>query len=300
MEKKEENIIAKWFQGSISDAELNSKFDADMAEDLKIIQDATSDLIIPDIDSQALLHKIKVNTSPTAAKAKVSSLKYWISAIAAIVIGVLAYTSVINQKVSIDNRTLSHSMHNLPDGSTVHLNANSQIEYDKAFLQNRNITLYGEAFFEVEKGQTFTVHTNNGDVSVLGTSFNVFAREDNFSVACKTGKVKVSTTTDNILNPGDKVIYIKGGLLEQSKVKFEQIDSWRNGESIFKSSPLSEVVLALTAQYNYSLKGSNIDLSQRFTGSFVHNDIEKAVRMVFLPMGISYNVDRQNRNIIIE
>ncbi len=305
MKENKEHIIAKWIEGSVTDTELNTQFDADMSDDLKLIQDATADLAIPDLDSDALFQKIQADITPKSknkskVEANVSYLKYWVSGIAAILIGVLAYTAIIDQSIMINNDTLTYSMHTLPDGSSVHLNANSRIEYDKDFSTNRLLTLDGEAFFEVQKGEIFTVHTENGDITVLGTSFNVFSRSNNLTVACKTGKVKVVSDRENILGPGDKVVHIKNILTEKSVITADLIASWREGESIFKSSPLSEVIQALTSQYGYQLNGMPIDMSQRFTGSFIHNDIDKALRMVFLPMGISYKLDTQSKIIAIQ
>lgn len=299
MEENKEHIIAKWLEGTVTDAELNTQYDAHMSDDLKMIYDATENLEVPKLDSQALLNKIKASLAPHKT-AKVSYLKYWVSAIAAILIGVLAYTSAMNQTIVIDNDTTTYALHSLPDGSSIHLNANTHIEYDKDFTSNRNISLDGEAFFEVQKGKTFKVHTDNGDVTVLGTSFNVFSRGYNLTVACKTGKVKVDTRAENILAPGDKLIYIKDQLLESSTIDTHLIASWRDGESKFKSSPLSEVIQSITAQYAYELKGANLDLTQRFTGSFIHDDLDKALRMVFLPMGITYKLDNQNKIIVIQ
>ena len=299
MEENKEHIIAKWLEGTVTDAELNTQYDANMSDDLKLIEDAIENLEVPQFDSQALLNKIKADLEPNT-NGKVYYLKYWVTAIAAILISVLAYTSLMNQTIVIDNDTMTYALHNLPDGSSIHLNANTHIEYDKDFTENRNISLDGEAFFEVQKGETFTVRTNNGDVTVLGTSFNVFSRGNNLSVACKTGKVKVDTGAENILLPGEQIIFIKDQLLEANSIDTHNIASWRDGESIFKSRPLSEVIQAITAQYDYDLNGNNLDLTQRFTGSFIHDDIDKALRMVFLPMGISYKLDTQNKIILIQ
>ena len=303
MKENKEHIIAEWLEGSVTDAELNTQYDTDIATELKLICDITNEIDIPKLNSQVLLQKIKTEITPQKSRSvfrKLISLKYWASAVAAIFVGAIAFLSLMNSNVSVDNNTLLYAMHTLPDGSTVHLNANSHIEYEKDFTENRNIMLDGEAFFDVQKGETFTIQTSNGDITVLGTSFNVFSRGNNLTVACKTGKVKVTTQSENILTPGENIFYIKDQLLEENVIDIEQIATWRDGVSKFKSSPFGEVVEAIIAQYDYEIKGASIDLSQRFTGSFIHNDIDKAIRMVFLPMGISYQLDTQNKIILIE
>ena len=68
----------------------------------------------------------------------------------------------------------------LPDGSVAQLNSASRLTYRRSlFGSEREVTLEGEAFFEVTRGkEPFTVSTFNATVKVLGTRFNVRARED--------------------------------------------------------------------------------------------------------------------------
>jgi ferric-dicitrate binding protein FerR (iron transport regulator) len=46
-----------------------------------------------------------------------------------------------------------------------------------------------EAYFQVKKGQTFSVNTTDGVVKVLGTHFNVKQRKNYFEVNCFEGLV---------------------------------------------------------------------------------------------------------------
>ena len=81
----------------------------------------------------------------------------------------------------------------LPDSSEVILNGSSILHYN-TFLWHlgRKISLKGEAFFRVRKGKRFTVTTEEGQVTVLGTRFTVFSRNDRFRVQCYSGKVRVA------------------------------------------------------------------------------------------------------------
>jgi len=69
----------------------------------------------------------------------------------------------------------------LPDGSTVWLNAGSEIYYSSDFgIENRNLQLTGEAFFDVKSDSLnpFHVHTSGMTVKALGTRFNIKAYPD--------------------------------------------------------------------------------------------------------------------------
>src|SRR5690606_15777064 len=85
---------------------------------------------------------------------------------------------------------------NLPDGSLVVLNANSELKYESNWQQApmREVWLQGEAFFEVVKTteeKQFIVHTGSLDVEVLGTQFNVHNRHQKVQVVLSSGKVKL-------------------------------------------------------------------------------------------------------------
>ncbi|HUP13050.1 MAG TPA: FecR family protein, partial [Niastella sp.] len=74
----------------------------------------------------------------------------------------------------------------LPDGSTVWLNAGSRIVYASFSGPVREITLEGEAYFDVvhvenaatHQRKPFVVHAGSIDIKVLGTAFNVKSYPD--------------------------------------------------------------------------------------------------------------------------
>jgi len=66
----------------------------------------------------------------------------------------------------------------LPDGTIVKLNAGTVLTYPTIFAKDkREVTLVGEAYFEVakRKDHPFVVQTKNQQVQVLGTHFNINA-----------------------------------------------------------------------------------------------------------------------------
>lgn len=97
----------------------------------------------------------------------------------------------------------------LPDGTSVWLNANTYLRYPMVFAENsREIMLDGEAYFEVAKDKkTFIVKTDKYDVEVLGTTFNVEAYKDksNFRTMLYEGKVKLYNTKNQ------KAVYLSPG-----------------------------------------------------------------------------------------
>nr|WP_121272703.1 FecR family protein [Pedobacter schmidteae] len=69
----------------------------------------------------------------------------------------------------------------LPDGTVILLNSKSSLKVNRDFnISNREVTLIGEAFFDVthDKNKPFKVLTPDFDIKVLGTTFNVKAYPD--------------------------------------------------------------------------------------------------------------------------
>jgi len=130
----------------------------------------------------------------------------------------LASCSTIS--VRTDQQTQAVS---LPDGSVVLLNQNSELEYQKDF-SDRQVTLRGEAFFKVQKAkEPFVVSTSNGQITVLGTSFNVKEDDQQLEVEVETGSVQLKVK-DQIskLKRGESAVYndVKG-LFEKGKAQFK-------------------------------------------------------------------------------
>lgn len=85
----------------------------------------------------------------------------------------------------------------LPDGTQVWLSPSSSIQYPSVFNgTNREITLNGEAFFDVahDSSHPFVITSENIRTTVLGTSFNLQAydNQNKIAVTVVTGKVKIS------------------------------------------------------------------------------------------------------------
>lgn len=181
----------------------------------------------------------------------------------------------------------------LPDGSTVRLNAGSSVRFaDEA--DGRVATLEGEAFFEVEKdGSTFSVNTPQGTVTVLGTSFNVYSRNGDMRVSCRTGKVRVAFTSDgstHTLTQGMSVSLAAGSqVVASEEVAAEALD-WLDGRSVFNSRPLGEVLRELERQFDLAFESSPpFDQTKVITTTFPHGSVDAALDIVLSPLDdISY------------
>ena len=146
----------------------------------------------------------------------------------------------------------------LEDGSTVVLNANSKLRF---FTRNpRKVWLEGEAFFDIVRkpatGEKFEVVTNDLEVNVLGTSFNVNTRNDQTEVFLQEGKVEL-----RIDNHRDEPIEMQSGDLvaysrkqhkvskKRSNVSSLERASWKEGALIFNNVLLPEALFDIEDIY---------------------------------------------------
>lgn len=138
----------------------------------------------------------------------------------------------------------------LPDGSTVYLNANSTLELADNWEKesNRQVKLAGEAFFEVAKKPAtkakFQVLTDNLTIEVLGTQFNVNTKSENTEVFLEEGKIKLDLgESDAMMTPGDFIAYSKTAkkIIENKKLKTDLPGTWRNGVLSIKEKTIAEI-----------------------------------------------------------
>lgn len=187
----------------------------------------------------------------------------------------------------------------LPDGSTVRLNAVSSAEVVMAnWAKERRVRLIGEGFFQVNKSPVpFVVETSAGTVSVLGTSFNVRYRGRAFEVACYTGLVQATTSEGHkqALRAGQKAWALNGRWQPLSEV-VDSWPAWIQGESRFGDVPVYEVFAELERQYNITISASGTE-GRQFSGTFIHGDLNLALRMVCEPLGLQY--ETEGRQILI-
>ncbi len=198
----------------------------------------------------------------------------WAASVLLVVsVGLLSYfaENQNNEIIKITKSTTSkqRSSLTLEDGSVVVLNSNSQLSYPEEFsLTSREISLRGEAFFDVSRdpGRPFIVRSDEVEITVLGTSFNVRAYgEDRIEVTVSSGEVKVAAPEKGkevLLLKGQQAVFLKStGEITRNNVDPEWYVSWINRSLEFDMIPFSDVVTILERTYNTEFKirgkGSN-------------------------------------------
>lgn len=221
-------------------------------------------------------------------------------AAAACLAGILIFQAIFSGGESVYAERGNSLAHTLPDNSKIELNADSRIKYDtKKWSSDRSLSLEGEAYFDVEKGSKFTVHTDYGSISVLGTSFNIYSRADKFEVHCTSGRVEVTTEGGGtaILNPDEKSYLNKDGELVKETLEPRSTVPWRQKIYRFDDIPLYVVFEAVERQFDVNVELEPGIEDRKYSGVFEASDLDKALRAVCFPMEL--NVIERGKTIRI-
>lgn len=290
----EDNYLAKWLNKELSEEEIAKFKKMDGYATYKKIAEVSKAMVAPEFDMAKA--KKDLNSRKQKNKPKVIPLKSYkkylnIAAVVALIIGAYYfYNSTLDQTISTqyaERATIS-----LPDNSEVQLNADSKISYSqKNWEQERNIDLKGEAFFKVAKGKRFTVTTEMGTITVLGTQFNIETRKDFFEVGCYEGLVNVLYNKKEIKLPAGQVLLVINGQLKTSEITSQGEPSWLQQESSFKSIPLRFVLDEFQRQFNIKVETENLDLDQLYSGSFSNTDKNVALQSISGPSGMKYKIE---------
>ena len=179
----------------------------------------------------------------------------------------------------------------LPDGTRLTLNKNSRISYSDDFgRRKREVTLQGEAYFDVAKDRSreFIVNMDDTKVTVLGTSFNARNREEEKAVVItlSEGSVSFSTPDQNIvLSPDQQVNYDKHlGQLDIAAVNAAVASAWKDNIIRIDSGTLRELTAMLEEHFGVRIVfRGNVPAAEKvitaaFDGNYSINQIFDLLR----------------------
>lgn len=169
--------------------------------------------------------------------------------------GTLAYNTLSNPRGSqVVNLMLA-------DGTKVWLNAASSVTYPVSFPGNeRKVEITGEAYFEVARDarRPFFVRSQNQEIRVLGTHFNVntYADEDAVRTTLLEGSVSVQVINTNkqvLLKPGDQSVLSGQDVLRTMQPDLAAVMAWKNGSFYFNDADIATVMRQLSRWYDVDI-----------------------------------------------
>lgn len=237
----------------------------------------------------------------------------WISTIAAVAILLLIISGFYFY--SLNNDALQYNTINVPAGQRINiilsdntnlwLNSNTIFRYPSKFSKKeRTVFLDGEAYFEVSKDNSklFIVKTEQGNVHVTGTTFNIeaYSKYNSFKTSLFEGSVNIIINNNfaTSLKPNEKSILDNGKLIINKITDTDEF-LWREGIIAFNNKELDSILFSLEKYFDVDISINNNDLPEhKYTGKFRQSDgVDYALRVLQKSINFSYQRD-ENTGII--
>ena len=204
------------------------------------------------------------------------------------------YSTVVVPRGGFFNVTLS-------DGSKIWLNSKSKLRFPFKFSgKERKVWLEGEAYFDVSKDTIpFIVSTENQNVTVLGTIFNITAYpEDSFvTTALISGRVKVQNFLKDstiFLEPGECATYYKESWkFDKYSDDVQLYTLWKEGVFKFRDERLEDIVKILKRWYYFDVQYENEEIKDmRFNViALKNNPLDNVFKLLQSTTSFRYNRD---------
>jgi ferric-dicitrate binding protein FerR (iron transport regulator) len=203
----------------------------------------------------------------------------------------------------------STSTFQLPDETKISLNRNSTLTYSSLYgAQVREVTLQGEAFFEVVKNQekAFIVNLGENRITVLGTTFNVKHRpEENMLTATLIeGAIRFESSGQTVLlKPNQQLAYsLSDDKISVSAIESEVATAWKDHLLRYKSVSFAEFLALLEKQYGVEilLSDKNGLGMQKVSGAFdTHLSVEQILNLTKKNLSFNWK-KKENRYVIMK
>ncbi|SKB28291.1 FecR family protein [Parapedobacter luteus] len=270
-----------------------------------------------DADGRRRIRQVMERISPSPPRRLIRPWWQWVAAACLVLVSFFLFRNnspsdheTALQTLAVQEITALHGQKKqvrMPDGSVIHLNGGSTLQYDDGFNKSvRMVKLVGEAFFEVTPNpdKPFIVSTAPLYTTVVGTSFNVRAREGDSAihVVVTEGSVRVGQRPDSladersqvILSPSERFTYKKksGDAAIDRVNALAEWTAWKDGVLVFQNQSFEEVAQLLERWYGVQVRFRNERLKRyRFTGEFVNLPINKVLDLLQSSSGFTYTLE---------
>jgi ferric-dicitrate binding protein FerR (iron transport regulator) len=220
----------------------------------------------------------------------------------------------------------------LPDGSTVWLNAGSKLKYSPMGGDGlREVYLTGEGFFDVAKDprRPFIIHTQSVDIKVHGTQFNVKAYPGDKTVETSLIHGSVEVLVKNrpgesyMLKPNQKLVLSLNvpnfkaqdaptsvpshtPVISLKNLTYQPGDtvavetSWVQNRLVFEDEPFSDVALKMERWFDVEFEFQRKQIEdEHLRGSFEKETLDQALKALQFISTTKFKYKIENRKVIV-
>ena len=200
---------------------------------------------------------------------------------------------------------------NLEDGSTIHLRPNSEIYRIPSNGDDQHYKIEGEAYFQVTKQHNgyFIVSTNEGQIRVLGTEFNIKSYTNQTHIYLEEGSVSlmslpisssVSSPLDEtqepiIIEPHTSATIQKGSIKVQENEASSAYTDWMESALYVTGIPFESLLNELSQHYDIQLTITHPPVENFANGSLILGDVDQTLANFSLLFNGKF-IKKSNRN----
>lgn len=193
----------------------------------------------------------------------------------------------------------------LPDGTLAWLNAASSIRFPTEFAATeRRVEISGEVYFEVahvispKNGQRipFIVKKSTDDIEVrvLGTHFNVNAYDDEASVKITLleGSIDVAyANLHSLLKPGEQATLNNKSIGIAKDADINEVMAWKNGWFYFEDADIKKIMRQVEKWYNVDVK-YDTDIKSAFSAEISRDvNVSKLLKILELTGLVHFKIE---------
>jgi ferric-dicitrate binding protein FerR (iron transport regulator) len=195
----------------------------------------------------------------------------------------------------------------LPDDTKVWLNKGAVLYISKTFLQQRQVRLTGEAYFDVVKNAAspLVVQTANITTTVLGTGFNVYNSGSAVRISLLQGRVQVSKSgqvpAPVLLSPGETALADTGtAAITNSKTGVTDVTAWIKGHLVFNQVPLAEALEKAGDYYGITIKADKALLQGKIVNTIYYKqqNWQQVLHHLLFIYRLTYSTNSSNEIVI--
>jgi len=300
---EEERNIWSLFSEKEEDEEFRRYFEKEFEKYFVTHTEETHDLSFM-IDH--IHHIINLKKQQKIKKSFVRKIYKWYSGVAAILLVPIIFAGILlnkdKSKEFVTNEIVApigaRVSFSLPDGTRGWLNSGSSLSYKIPFCKDRNVSVKGEAKFDVtyDSNHPFKLFAGVTRIKVLGTKFNVNAYPENHLVEVVLGEGKVEFSVQGIskgviMKPNDRLVF-KNDSISISQVNDpKKYGSWSEGKLIFQGDSMDQVVQRISRWYNVDVVLMDTSLKDyKIRGTFQDDPLKNVLEVLTMTSPIRYSI----------
>jgi len=223
----------------------------------------------------------------------------WLKVAAAVICIVSAGYLMTNRDIELTGAAGSIRKEILSDGSIVWLKGASRLTYPHTFGEgNRDVTLEGEALFEVAQDAThpFRIYCGDLTTTVLGTSFNIRNTDGKTTVSVLTGKISLTNGTAPAitLTANENAVYTAGKTILKADTALHEFTKGTEYDMAFNDAGMRDVIQRIEQKFNVNIQLSDTAIvNNLITADMTDQSLEQTVEMICQALNLEARIKGQ-------